>query len=253
VFNVIAQHGYDGLLLATLMAGAMLLAAGFMRFGTWIKYIPEPVVIGFTAGIAVIIFTSQLKDLFGLQPDSLPAEFLPKVEALWSARETLDAATFAIAAAALGAILLLRRYLPRAPGFLVAVVGASLAVWLLGLPLASYMPLASLAAVLVIVAWNMSEIDKFRSLLSAPSGDAVVLLVTFFLTVMVDLTVAIQVGVVMAAILFMHRMAQVVQVEKGVGFLQGDVDDAQIPALDYAFRRCRRRRGCSSCACATCR
>src|SRR3546814_6195273 len=71
VFNVIAEHGYDGLLLATLMAGVMLVAAGFMRFGTWIKYIPEPVVTGFTAGIAVIIFTSQLKDLFGLAPAEL--------------------------------------------------------------------------------------------------------------------------------------------------------------------------------------
>src|SRR3546814_14819044 len=114
---------------------------------------------------------------------------------------------------------------------------------LLAAPLAAYVPLASLAAVLVIVAWNMSEVDKFRRLLSAPLGDAVVLLVTFGLTVMVDLTVAIQVGVVMAAILFMHRMAGVVQVEKGVEFLQGDVDDAQIPALDYEIGRasCRER------------
>jgi SulP family sulfate permease len=358
VFNVIAQHGYDGLVLATLMAGVMLVAAGLLRFGTWIKYIPEPVVTGFTAGIAVIIFTSQLKDLFGLTLDEVPAEFLPKLTALWAARDSLDAATFAIAAAALAAILALRHFAPRAPAFLVAVVGASLAVLLLGLPvetigsrfgaiasslpvphlpafslnqavevlpaaftiaflagvesllsamvadgmtgarhrsncelvaqgiantasacfaglpatgaiartatnirsgarspiagilhaaflllfmlvaapLASYVPLASLAAVLVIVAWNMSEIDKFLSLLRAPAGDAVVLLVTFFLTVMVDLTAAIEVGVVLAAILFMHRMAQVVQVEKGVGFLQGDVADAEIPALDYAFQ-----------------
>src|SRR3546814_9241755 len=88
------------------MAGVMLVAAGFMRFGTWIKYIPEPVVTGFTAGIAVIIFTSQLKDIFGLAPADLPAEFLPKLSALWQARATFDAATFAVAAAALAVILL---------------------------------------------------------------------------------------------------------------------------------------------------
>src|SRR3546814_11589428 len=82
------------------MAGVMLVAAGFMRFGTWIKYIPEPVVTGFTAGIAVIIFTSQLKDLFGLAPAELPAEFLPKLGALWAARARFHPATFGIAAAA---------------------------------------------------------------------------------------------------------------------------------------------------------
>src|SRR3546814_4242651 len=105
-----------------------------MRFGTWIKYIPEPVVTGFTAGIAVIIFTSQLKDIFGLAPADLPAEFLPKLSALWQARATFDAATFAVAAAALATILLLRRHFPKFPAFLVAVVGASLAVWAIGLP-----------------------------------------------------------------------------------------------------------------------
>src|SRR5690606_11666684 len=89
---------------------------------------------GFTAGIAVIIFTSQLKDLFGLAPAELPAEFLPQLAALWAARDTFDPATFAIAAGALAVILLLRRTLPNVPAFLVAVVGASLAVWALGLP-----------------------------------------------------------------------------------------------------------------------
>ena len=72
VFNVIAQYGYDGLILATLMAGVMLIVAGFARLGTFIKYVPEPVVTGFTAGIAIIIFTSQIKDLFGFRPDSRP-------------------------------------------------------------------------------------------------------------------------------------------------------------------------------------
>src|SRR3546814_20403907 len=108
-----------------------------MRFGTWIKYIPEPVVTGFTAGIAVIIFTSQLKDIFGLAPADLPAEFLPKLSALWQARATFDAATFAVAAAALAVILLLRRHFPKFPAFLVAVVGAPLDVWAIDLPVAT--------------------------------------------------------------------------------------------------------------------
>src|SRR3546814_17735942 len=127
------------------MAGVMLVAAGFMRFGTWIKYIPEPVVTGFTAGIAVIIFTSQLKDIFGLAPADLPAEFLPKLSALWQARATFDAATFAVAAAALAVFLLLRRHFPQFPAFLVPAVGAPPAFWAIGLP---FEPTASLFAAL---------------------------------------------------------------------------------------------------------
>src|SRR3546814_3937165 len=112
--------------------------------------------------------------------------------------------------------------------------GFLLAFMLVAAPLASYVPLASLAAVLVIVAWNMSEIDKFRHLLSAPPGDAVVLLVTFGLTVLVDLTVAIQVGVVLAAILFMHRMAQVVQVEQGVRSEEHTSELQSLMRISYA-------------------
>jgi SulP family sulfate permease len=351
-------HGYDGLLLATLMAGAMLIVAGLARFGTWIKYIPEPVVTGFTSGIAVIIFSSQIRDLFGLTMTQVPADFIEKWQAFWAARGSIDPATVALAAAALATIIGLRRYAPRVPGFLVAVLGASVIAWAAGLsvetigsrfggipsglpwpqmpaislakmgevlpaaftiaflagvesllsavvadgmtgarhrsncelvaqgvantasaffgglpatgaiartatnirsgarspiagmmhavfllvfmlvaaPLMAFVPLASLAAVLVVVAWNMSEIDKFRHLLSAPMGDRVVLLVTFALTVMVDLTVAIEVGVVLAAILFMHRMAEVVMVQKGVDYLQDDVDDALVPAPDDSHR-----------------
>jgi SulP family sulfate permease len=92
-------------------------------------------------------------------------------------------------------------------------------------PLASYLPLASLGAVLVVVAWNMSEHDRFRHLLKAPPGDRLVLLVTFGLTVLVDLTVAIQVGVVMAAILFMHRMTRAVEAESGMTLIAEDVND----------------------------
>jgi SulP family sulfate permease len=359
VFNVIARHGYDGLVLATLMAGVMLIAAGWARLGTWIKYIPEPVVTGFTAGIATIIFSSQVKDLLGLGMTEVPADFLDKWHAMWAARETLSLASVGVAGGALALIVLLRRYAPKLPAFLVAVVAASGLVWVFGLPidtigsrfggipstlpmpaipdvsvaraiellpsaftiaflagvesllsavvadgmtgrrhrsncelvgqgianaasalfggmpatgaiartatnirsgarspvagmlhaafvllfmvalsgLAVFIPLASLAAVLVIVAWNMSEVHKFRHLLTAPWGDRAVLLVTFTLTVLVDLTVAIEVGVVLAAILFMHRMSAAVAVASHTQLLDADLDDFTRPRDDVHAQR----------------
>jgi sulfate permease, SulP family len=347
VFNVIARHGYDGMVLATLMAGLMLMLAGWGRLGTWIKYIPEPVVTGFTAGIAMIIFSSQVKDLLGLGIDQVPADFLDKWQAFWAARDTVSLASVGIAGGALALIVAMRRYAPKLPAFLIAVVAASAAVWAFGLPvatigsrfggipstlpmpaipeiglarviellpsaftiaflagvesllsavvadgmsgrrhrsncelvgqgianaasalfggmpatgaiartatniragarspvsgmlhavfvllfmvvfgdLAAFIPLASLAAVLVIVAWNMSEVHKFGYLLSAPWGDRAVLLATFALTVLVDLTVAIEVGVVLAAILFMHRMSAAVEIASHTRLLDTDTDD----------------------------
>jgi len=353
VFGVIQQYGYDGLVLATLMAGVMLIAAGVLHLGTWIKYIPEPVVVGFTSGIAVIIFTSQIKDIFGLSLDQVPADFFEKIPALWSVRDTLNPANLAVAAGALALILGLRRYFPKVPGFLVAVVLASVITGLAGLPidtigskfggipsafpvpelptvtlerlaelmpsaftiaflagvesllsavvadsmtgrrhrsncelvaqgvacsasalfgglpatgaiartvtnirsgarspvagmlhavfvllfmvifapLADHIPLACLAAVLVIVAWNMSEIDRFLHVMIGPWGERIVLVLTFGLTVAVDLTVAIEVGVVLAAILFMHRMTQVVAIgAPGEHIIEDDEDDFVSPA-----------------------
>ena len=106
VFNVIQQHGYDGLVLATLMAGAMLVIAGLARLGTWIKYIPEPVVTGFTAGIAIIIFSSQIKDFFGLSMGQVPGDFVEKWLAFWAARGTVSPETLAIAMGSLCIIIL---------------------------------------------------------------------------------------------------------------------------------------------------
>jgi len=134
---VIQQHGYDGLVLATLMAGVILIIAGLAGLGSWIKYIPEPVVVGFTSGIALIIFSSQIKDLFGLQIASPAADVLGVWWANWEARATMNWPSVATAAAALATILLIRRYAPKLPGFLVAVVGAGLAVYLLDLPTAT--------------------------------------------------------------------------------------------------------------------
>ncbi len=359
VFNVIHAHGYDGLVLATLMAGIMLLVAGIARFGDWIKYIPDPVVTGFTSGIAVIIFSSQVGDLFGLSLANLPAEFAAKWMAFWDARDRVNPWAAGVAFGALGVIIAQRRLAPKWPGFLIAVIAASLLVYLLQLPvdtigsrfggipgslpmpqwpeisfarmqellpsaftiaflagvesllsamvadgmtgrrhrsncelvaqgtaniasalfggmpatgaiartatnirsgarspvagmihalflllfilllapLAVFIPMASLAAILVIVAWNMSEVDKFRALMSAPRGDQVVLLLTFGLTVMVDLTVAIEVGVVLAAILFMHRMSQADTAQYGAALWQHDEDDfARSPNGGYTQR-----------------
>lgn len=363
VFNVIAAHGYDGLVLATLMAGAMLVAAGLARVGTWIKYIPEPVVVGFTAGIAVIIFTSQIRDLFGLDVGTVPAEFFEKLGVFWAARASVDVWSVLIAGAALAVILLLRRHAPRAPGLLLAVVGAALFAALAGLPvdtigsrfggipsglpapswpevswsrirellpsaftiaflagvesllsavvadgmtgrrhrsncelvaqgvanaasalfgglpatgaiartatsiragarspvagmmhavflllfmllfapLAAWVPMASLAAVLVVVAWNMAEVHRFRYLLQGPAGDRVVLLTTFALTVVVDLTVAIEVGVVLASILFMHRMSELGAIGSASGpaaaCIEEDQDDFARPRTDVYTQR----------------
>jgi SulP family sulfate permease len=355
VYGVVHAHGYDGLALATMMAGAILVVAGLLRVGTWIKYIPEPVVTGFTAGIAAIIFTSQIRDLLGLSMQEVPADFIAKIAAFWASRETVAAPAIAVAAGTLAVILLINRYLPRWPGMLIAVAGATLAVWALDLPVETigtrfgadaattlppfavpeisvarmqlllpsaltiaflagvesllsamvadgmtgrrhrsnceivaqgvaniasplfggisatgaiartatniragaqtpiagmfhalyllifvlgagpalaYVPLAALAAVLTVVAWNMSEQERFRHLLRGLAGDRAVLLATFLLTVLVDLTLAIEVGVVLAAIIFMHRMAEASAVERGVSLVDSDEDDFAQPGRE---------------------
>jgi sulfate permease, SulP family len=358
VFNVIAQHGYDGLLLATALAGLMLIVAGFARLGTWVKYIPQPVITGFTAGIALVIFSSQVKDLLGLTMATVPADFLEKWVAYVRALPSIDWSSTIVAFGALTVILLLRKYAPKQPGFLIAVIAASLAVWVLQLdvptigsrfgdlprtlpvpqlpaiswaqlkavlpsaftiaflagvesllsaviadgmtgrrhrsncelvaqgianfsstlfgglpatgalartatnvragarspiagmlhavflllfmlalgPLIKLIPLASLAAVLVVVAWNMSEIDHFRNFMRAPVGDRVILLLTFVLTVLIDLTVAIGVGVVLAALMFMHRMADVSAIRNRAPL---DDDDEDVDFSDTAALRLR--------------
>ncbi len=348
IYGVVQAYGYDGLALATIMAGGILIVAGLMRVGAWIKYIPEPVITGFTAGIAVIIFTSQIRDLLGLSMTEVPADFIAKAAAFWAARDTISFPAIAVALSALACIVLIARFMPRLPAMLIAVAGATLAVWLfklpvetigsrfgesaaaalpalhvpeislarvqqlmpaaltiaflagvesllsamvadgmtgrrhrsnceivaqgvanvvtpffggisatgaiartatniragattpfagmfhalfvlvfiLGLgPLIAKIPLASLAAVLAVVAWNMSERERFRQLLFGLAGDRLVLIATFALTVLVDLTLAIQVGVVLGAIIFMHRMAEASSVYHGVPLIEGDQDD----------------------------
>lgn len=134
VFGVIAEHGYDGLVLATFMAGLILLTAGWLRAGRLIALVPEAVINGFTIGIAVIIATSQLNDLFGFDTAAVPAEFFAKLETLWAARASLNPAACAIGVTSIALIVLLRRLAPRFPGLIVAVAGTSCAVAVLALP-----------------------------------------------------------------------------------------------------------------------
>jgi len=276
IFNIIAAHGYDGLLVATVLAGLILVAAGLLRLGQLIKFIPHPVITGFTAGIAVIIASSQVKDFLGLTMASVPAEFVPKWVAFFASMGTLDPATLAVGVGSLAVIVALRKVAPRLPGFLIAIVLAALAVHLLDLPvdtigtrfpdipsglatgaiartatniragartpvagmmhavflllfvlfgtdLMAYVPMAALAAILFLVAWGMSEYERFLVLLRMPNSDRAVLLITFGLTVLVDLTVAIGVGVTLASLLFMARMAESVAV---------DISGARDPDLD---------------------
>lgn len=350
VYGVISKHGYDGLLMATLLAGLILIVAGLARVGTLIKYIPDPVTTGFTTGIATIIMASQIKDFLGLTADKVPAEFIPKLQVLWAARDSLSPPALALAGGCLAGILLLRRYAPRVPGFLVVTIGAAVLVALAGLPVETigsrfggvpsslptpslgfwswsklqavtpdaftiallagvesllsavvadqmtgrrhrsnmeliaqgvanlgsavvgglpatgaiartatniragartpiagmlhaafllafmlllapvmkFVPLAALAAILVVVAMNMAELHRFRMILGTSAGDRAVLLATFALTVLVDLTLAIEVGMIMAAFFFMHRMAQLSTVEGGAPLIETDQEDAPV-------------------------
>jgi sulfate permease, SulP family len=329
VAGIIAAHGYAGLVLATLLAGFILIAAGYAGVGRLIRFIPMPVVTGFTAGIAVIIASSQVGDFLGLTTGKLPAEFIPKWAAYLGALNSISLYALGVGGATLAMIVLLRRFAPQLPAFLIALLVASLAVALLHLPVAtvgdrfpamptgmpaphmpnisfalvqhllpaaftiaflagmeallsatvadgmtgyshrsgqelvaqgaaniasalfgglpatgaiartatniraggrtplagifhavfllifllvagkliSHVPMAALAAILLVVAWGMSEVERFKTLLQMEAGDRALLLLTFGLTVLVDLTVAIGVGITLASLLFMARMS----------------------------------------------
>jgi SulP family sulfate permease len=318
VYGVIAQHGFDGLVLATLMAGVILVVAGLLRAGNLIALVPEAVVNGFTIGIGIIIASSQLKDFLGLTSvGAMPAEFLPKLAMLWDVRGTFNPMALAIGIAALVLIVAMRKLFPRWPGLIVvmALIAAAVAlghlpidtiasrfgqlpaglpmpslpvitgsrllellpsslviaflaaiesllsamvadrmiggqhrpnaevlaqgwanigsalfgglpatgaiartatnvragggtpvagsihaltillVLLLAAPLAGYLVMPALAALLLATAWNMVEPHKWGSYWSAPANDRVLLVLTMLLTVLADLTVAIAVGV----------------------------------------------------------
>jgi sulfate permease, SulP family len=337
VAATVARHGVDGLLLATMLSGIMMIGIGLLRLGSYIKFIPYPVTVGFTAGIAIIILVSQLRDLFGLTitgPE--PGDFVERLGILWSALPTLNHVAVTMGFATMALILTLNRTVPKLPSLLVAVTAAALVTGIFGLPvdtigsqfggipntlpmpglptisaetitavlpdaiafallgsiesllsavvadgmtgrrhksnselvgqgianigsalfggicvtgtiartatnvrsggrtpiagmlhalfllgfmlaaapLASYIPLAALAGVLVVVAWNMIERHAISALFRGSGGDAAVLAVTFLLVVFRDLTEGIVVGFSLGALLFIHRMATAVAIEE---------------------------------------
>jgi SulP family sulfate permease len=334
VYGIVQQYGLDGLMVATMMAGVILIILGVAKLGAAIKFIPFPVITGFTSGIALIIFSSQVKDFLGLQMGTVPADFVDKWRAYATSLPTFNPWALGAAALALAIILLWSRVNRRIPSPFVALVVVTVLVQLFHLPVetigdrfgaihaglpspalpqvsfhtitalagpaftiallaaiesllsavvadgmigsrhrsnmelvaqgvanlvspifggipatgaiartatnvknggrtpvagivhsitlllitlffgrwAALIPMAALAAILVVVSYNMSEWRTFRSELRAPKSDVVVLLTTFTLTVLVDLTVAVEVGMVLAAFLFMKRMAEVTNV-----------------------------------------
>ena len=128
VYSVIAEHGYDGLVLATLMAGAILLVAALLRAGSLIAYVPEAVINGFTIGIAIVIAASQLKDFTGIEATGVPADFLPKMAALWAARESAHWTAVGTGVGTLLSIVAIRKWLPRLPDRLAGTLLASVVV-----------------------------------------------------------------------------------------------------------------------------
>jgi SulP family sulfate permease len=358
IAGIVDQYGYEGLALATLMAGVILIILGVAKFGAMIKFIPYPVTTGFTTGIAVIIAAGQVKDFFGLDvPGKIPSAFIAQCAAYYEAMAARGVNAYATGIAVGGLLLmaLLRRFAPRVPGYILVVILATVAVWIFGwdashgvqtiesrfggiprnlpsfglpnidwsldtvralipgattiallagiesllsavvadgmiggrhksncelvaqgvanigsiffggipatgaiartaaniksggrtplagiihaltvlafmlllAPLAKRIPLAALAAVLVMVAWGMSERDHFKTLFRAPRSDIAVLLTTFGLTVFADLTVAVGVGMVLASMLFMRRMSEVTGVGEIVAELQDQPEDLE--------------------------
>src|SRR5258705_5107667 len=134
VYGIIAKYGMDGLFLCTLIAGAILILLGVTGMGAAVKFIPRPVVLGFTNGIALLIASTQIKDFFGLKVDKVPGEFLPRIEALAQHFNTISPASTALACCALAVIILATRFTPRVPGYIVALIGGTLAVVVLALP-----------------------------------------------------------------------------------------------------------------------
>lgn len=352
VATTVHTHGVDGLILATMLSGLILVAGGFLRLGTYIKFVPFPVTVGFTAGIAVIIFASQLKQLLGLSlTEAEPGPLLDKLQVIWQSLPTLDPAAVGCALATIGLIVGLKRLHPGWPGMLIAIAAVATVTTLLDLqiptigtefggipsrvplpalpeislakveavlpsaaafallgsiesllsavvadgmtgrrhrsncelvgqgianiasglvggfcvtgtiartatnvrsgahgpiagmlhalflllfvliaaPLASFIPLASLAGVLAVVAWNMIERPAIATLVRSSLGDAAVLLTTFLLTLFRDLTEAIVVGFALGSVLFIHRVSQTTAIETHTPFVPEDQADQTRP------------------------
>lgn len=357
VYLIAAEHGYDGLLLATLLAGIILIIMGLARVGGLIKFIPYPVTTGFTSGIAVVIATGQVRDLLGMRMDTLPPGFIQQIRAYGAHLGTIDPTTTAIGVGTVLLIVTIRKWFTkRIPGPIVAILLASVIVQAFGLDVttigdrfgqissaaprfslsfldvsrvpeligpattiailaaiesllcavvtdgmlgtrhrsnteliaqgianiaspifggipataaiarsatnvqaggrtpiagivhamtllvilvalaryATMIPLASLAGVLMVVSYNMADIRCFRWLLTAPRSDTAVMLTTFGLTVLMDLSIAVQVGMVLAAMLFMKRMADLTSVASITSEMTDDEGDTTLAASGRA-------------------
>src|ERR1700704_1636644 len=161
------RQGVDGAILATCMAGGFLIAAGFLRLGSYIKFLPYPVTVGFTAGIAVIIFASQLKDLLGIALTAKePGELIPKLEVLARGLHTANVSAVAVAAVSIAIIVVLRKLWPTSPGILIAVVVAALATWALSLPVETIgTRFGGIPRQLPWPAWPLFSLEKARAVL----------------------------------------------------------------------------------------
>ena len=191
VYGIIDRHGFDGLLLATLMAGVILAIGGLLRAGRFIALVPEPVIEGFTVGIALIIAVSQLKDLLGLSAAKVSADLVQALPALWAARDAINPIALAVGLVSVGGIALLRRILPWFPGSLLVIAVASAAVALLALPVDTIysrfdalpaglpmpsMPHVSIARISVLLpsAFVIAFLAAVESLLSAIVADRMI-------------------------------------------------------------------------------
>lgn len=166
VYGIIDQHGFDGLLLATLMAGVILIIGGLLRAGRFIALVPEPVIEGFTVGIALIIAVSQLKDLLGLSAAKVSADLVQALPALWGARDAINPLALAVGLFSIGGIALLRRIAPWFPGSLLVMAVASAAIALLALPVDTiYSRFGSLPAGLPVPSLPHVSIARISALL----------------------------------------------------------------------------------------
>jgi SulP family sulfate permease len=347
VYGIVQVHGIDGLIIATFMAGIILIVMGFARLGSVIKFIPYPLIVGFTSGIALIILSSQVKDFFGLQMGAIPADFIDKWKSYIDHFRTINIYTVLIGSSTIAIITLWPKVTGKVPGSLIAILFTTAIMHLLHLPVetigskfgsissslpkaviphldlttiknliqpaftiallagiesllsaivsdgmiggnhrsnmeliaqgtanifsavfggipatgaiartatnvknggrtpvagmihsitlllillffgkwASLIPLATLAGILVVVAYNMSEWRHFLSVLKGPKSDRSILLMTFLLTVLVDLTVAIEMGLILAAFLFLRNMIRSTEVST----LKEEMEDLTVP------------------------
>ena len=354
IYGIIQQYGMEGLTIATLMAGVFLILFGFLHLGTIIKFIPYPIVVGFTSGIAVTIFTTQVKDLFGLTIASVPSDFIEKWICYFNNFSTVDLWSSVIGIVSVVIIMLTPKVSKKIPGSLVAIIVMTVAALLLKqfagvesietigdrfaisnslpeatvpalswetiknlvspaitiailgaiesllsaavadgvigdhhnsnteliaqgvanlaspifggipatgaiartmtninnggrtpiagivhavvllliflflMPLAKYIPMACLAGVLVVVSYGMSGWRSFLALMKNPKSDVTVLLITFFLTIIFDLTIAIEVGLIIACLLFMRRMSETTDVHVISNEINPDDEDSDM-------------------------